>query len=355
MRRLPPLRALRVFEVVARHASVTRAAEELAVSHSAVSQQIKQLEDYFGQPLFMRSGRGISPTPGATAFLEDVRSCFDRLAIASEQLSHRTYGRVLKIDATPSFALRWLIPQISAFQLANPSIELRISTSATDGIGHLNEPVDFVVRRDVMSRPDHVCQRFLDDVSTVVLSPTLLKQKRIASPEDMLEVAAPAFEVAARRMDTVVQDHPRGNTRSSRRTVLRSLLPVAPGRDQRPWCGDRALRTDQGRPRCRAARRALSATQVGRAWFPRPLQRGHRERPCWPGLPRMVAEAGFRSGMTELPSFGVFATVRRPPDRGVCTRNALSTHAMLLHRSSESRSGQIGTLIIGRPESVRIA
>ncbi|CAO3356270.1 LysR substrate-binding domain-containing protein [Azospirillum melinis] len=188
MRRLPPLRALRVFEVVARHASVTRAAEELAVSHSAVSQQIKQLEDHFGQPLFVRSGRGISPTPGATAFLEDVRSCFDRLAIASEQLSHRTYGRVLKVDATPSFALRWLIPQISAFQLANPSIELRISTSATDGIGHLNEPVDFIVRRDVMSRPDHVCQRFLDDVSTVVLSPSLLKQKRIASPEDLLEV-----------------------------------------------------------------------------------------------------------------------------------------------------------------------
>lgn len=188
MRRLPPLRAIKVFEAVARHTSVTAAAEELCVSHSAVSQQIRVLEEYFGKPLFSRSGRGIEPTPEASAYLEDVRACLDRLAIASEQLTRHTIGRVLKINATPSFAMRWLIPQTSSFQLANPSIELRISTSATDEIDQLGEPYDFIVRRNVMSRSDHACRRIADDVSTALVSPMLLEKTAINDPRDLLEV-----------------------------------------------------------------------------------------------------------------------------------------------------------------------
>lgn len=188
MRRLPPLRALRTFEAAARLASVTAAAEELNVSHSAVSQLIKQLEEYFGQKLFRRSGRGIEPTPEAAAYLEDVKACLDRIAIASEQLTQRSRGRVLKVNATPSFAMRWLIPQSAAFQLDNPSIELRISTSTSDGIEHLSDPVDFIIRRDVMARTNHVCRRFLDDVSTAVVSPSLLARQQLRDPRDLLKV-----------------------------------------------------------------------------------------------------------------------------------------------------------------------
>lgn len=188
MRRLPPLRALRTFEAAARLASVTAAAEELNVSHSAVSQQIKQLEDYFGLKLFKRSGRGIEPTAEAAAYLEDVGASLDRIAIASEQLSQRNRGRVLRVNATPSFAMRWLIPQTSTFQLDNPSIDLRISTSTSDGIEHLKEPADFIIRRDVMVRSDHVCRRFLDDVSTVVVSPVLAAQQHLGEPRDLLKV-----------------------------------------------------------------------------------------------------------------------------------------------------------------------
>jgi LysR family transcriptional regulator, glycine cleavage system transcriptional activator len=188
MRRLPPLRALKVFEAVARHTSVSAAAEELCVSHSAVSQQVKILEAYFGQSLFRRSGRGIEPTLEASAYLEDVRACLDRLAIASDQLTQRTLGKVLKINATPSFAMRWLIPQTSSFQLANPSIELRISTSATDEIDQLGEPYDFIIRRNVMNRSDHACQRIADDVSTALISPILLEKYVINTPQDLLAV-----------------------------------------------------------------------------------------------------------------------------------------------------------------------
>jgi LysR family transcriptional regulator, glycine cleavage system transcriptional activator len=188
MRRLPPLRALRVFEAVARHSSVRAAAEELRVSHGAVSQQIKILEKHFGQPLFRRVGRGIEPTLPASAYLEDVRACLDRLAIASEQLERRTPGKILKINATPSFAMRWLIPQTSSFQLANPSIELRLSTSATDEIDHLGEPYDFIIRRDVMRRSEHRCQKIADDVSTALVSPALLDKYPIKVPRDLLRV-----------------------------------------------------------------------------------------------------------------------------------------------------------------------
>lgn len=188
MRRLPPLRALKVFEAVARHSSVTAAAEELCVSHGAVSQQIKILEEYFGRPLFRRSGRGIEPTLEASAYLADVRACLDRLAIASEQLARRRPGRILKINATPSFAMRWLIPQTSSFQLANPSIELRLSTSPTDEIDQLGEPFDFIIRRDVMRRSDHSCGKIADDVSTALVSPMLLEKHSINAPRDLLAV-----------------------------------------------------------------------------------------------------------------------------------------------------------------------
>jgi LysR family transcriptional regulator, glycine cleavage system transcriptional activator len=188
MRRLPPLRALRAFEASARLASVTAAAAELGVSHSAVSQQIRQLEDYFGLTLFRRSGRGIEPTPQAALYLRDVAAGLDRIAIASEQLSQRGHGRVLRVNATPSFAMRWLIPQTSAFQLDNPAIDLRISVSTSDGIEHLTEPADFIIRRDVMARGDHVCRRFLDDVSTAVVSPALAGQQRLDDPRSLLKL-----------------------------------------------------------------------------------------------------------------------------------------------------------------------
>lgn len=188
MRRLPSLTALRSFEAAARLSSITAAADELQVSHSAISQSIRQLEGYFGQKLFARSGRGIEPTPAALAYLDDVRAAFDRLAVASDQLARRGVQRQLSINATPSFAMRWLIPQTAAFQLEHPTIELRITTSTSDGIAHLKERYDLIIRRDVMTRPDHVCKRLLDDVSTPVLAPALFDKRPLRKPQDLLEL-----------------------------------------------------------------------------------------------------------------------------------------------------------------------
>jgi LysR family glycine cleavage system transcriptional activator len=196
MRQLPPLRALKAFEAVARLASVTAAARELNVSHGAVSQQIKLLEGYFGQRLFRKCGRGIELTEGAAVFLEDVRAALDRIALAAEQFTRRSQWRPLKINTTPSFAMRWLIPHSSSFQLDHPGIEIKITTSVTDGIEHLQEPIDFIIRREPMARADHVCQRFLDDVSTAVVSPAVLETHELREPEDLL--ALPLLHIKSR-------------------------------------------------------------------------------------------------------------------------------------------------------------
>lgn len=187
MRRLPPLNSLRAFEATARLSSVTAAAEELRVSHSAVSQQIRQLEEYFGQKLFTRPGRRVEPTPAALAYLEDIRAALDRISVSSERLAQDRSLRFLSVNATPSFALRWLIPRTAEFQIANPSIQLRISTSTSDGIDHLDTPHDFIFRRDVMSREGHVCRRILDDLATPVIAPGLAARFSIETPADLLE------------------------------------------------------------------------------------------------------------------------------------------------------------------------
>lgn len=185
MRRLPPLNALRAFEATARHSSVTAAAAELGVSHSAVSQQVKLLEDYFGQKLFDRPGRRVEPTPAAMALLEDVRAAFDRIALASTQLTRRGVRRVLTINAPPSFAMRWLIPRIAAFQRAHPNLELRVATSPADSAARLDGSDDLIVRPAEMFRAGFACKLLLQEKSTPVLHPQLRGAERLANPQQL--------------------------------------------------------------------------------------------------------------------------------------------------------------------------
>lgn len=188
MRRLPPLTALRAFEATARLASVTAAAAELGVSHSAVSQQIGQLENYFGQKLFERPGRRVEMTPAAAALLEDVRDAFDRIAAASEQLTRRGVQRIVTINATPSFAMHWMIPRIAAFQSEHPNLELRVTTSAAPGISHLDRPYDLVIRREKMTREGYVCRPLVSDRATPLVHPRFAKRLEGREPGDLTKL-----------------------------------------------------------------------------------------------------------------------------------------------------------------------
>ncbi len=170
MRRLPPLNALRAFEAAARCGSISLAANELGVTHSAISQQVLLLERYFGQKLFHRPGKRIEATASALALLEDVREALDRIAIASDQLDRRGLDRIVTINAPHSFAMLWLMPRVAAFQEKYRQIELRVSTAiANRDPLQLDGPYDFVIRRGPMVRQGYTCTKLLDDAATPLL------------------------------------------------------------------------------------------------------------------------------------------------------------------------------------------
>ena len=121
--KLPPLRALPVFEAVARLNSFSRAAAELAITQSAVSHQIKQLEHYLGEPLFLRAGRHLSLTEEGRQYLDSVSSALMQIERASEQLRGQDTAR-LRLALFSSFAVRWLIPRLPALHRRHSDLQL---------------------------------------------------------------------------------------------------------------------------------------------------------------------------------------------------------------------------------------
>jgi LysR family transcriptional regulator, glycine cleavage system transcriptional activator len=129
MRKLPPLNAVRTFEAAARHVSFTNAADELHVTHGAVSRQVALLEQWFGIKLFRRGPSQLSLTEAGQTYYREVTAILDRLALASMDMKDQAAPTVLRINAPPTFTMRWLLGRIAAFQRKRPDVELRLTTS----------------------------------------------------------------------------------------------------------------------------------------------------------------------------------------------------------------------------------
>lgn len=127
-RSLPPLNALRAFEAAGRHESFSRAADELGVSHSAVSRHVRGLEDRLGAQLFRDLPRGVALTQAGTRYLAALTPVFDRIAEASEMFDARPAGQVT-IDSEPLFATNWLLPRLADFKRQFPDIEIRLDAN----------------------------------------------------------------------------------------------------------------------------------------------------------------------------------------------------------------------------------
>lgn len=121
--KLPPLKTLPVFEAVARLSSFSRAAAELHISQSAVSHQIRQLEDYLGEPLFLRAGRRISLTDEGNQYYENIGPALNQIERASGQLQGEEETQ-LRLAIYSSFAVSWLIPRLPRLQRQHPQIDL---------------------------------------------------------------------------------------------------------------------------------------------------------------------------------------------------------------------------------------
>ncbi|MBF5006951.1 transcriptional regulator GcvA [Diaphorobacter caeni] len=184
-RRLPPLNALRAFEAAARLESMSAAADELCVTHGAVSRQVGQLEDWLGHALFARVGRRIALTEAGRLYLSEVAAALDRIALATDEQLNLTRQQVIRVNAPTTFALRWLLPQLSGFQLAYPAVKVRLTTS-DEPIDRLREEFDVAIRGNAQQPPaGYVVQEFLSEVRLPVCAPRVLEANPIHAVGDL--------------------------------------------------------------------------------------------------------------------------------------------------------------------------
>jgi DNA-binding transcriptional LysR family regulator len=141
MRKMPNYVLLRAFEAAARLESFTLAAKELHLTQSAISHQIKELEEYFGKPLFFRKNRKVEPTSEGRRLLESLSRIFDVIEAACNEVTLAPNSQVLALHCSPSFAAKWLSPRLPEFIKANPDITIRMTSGA--------EPIDLLRNQEI--------------------------------------------------------------------------------------------------------------------------------------------------------------------------------------------------------------
>lgn len=171
----PPLNALRAFEAVARAGSFRAAAESLCVTQSAISHQIKHLEDWLGLPLFDRSGRMPRLLPRGAALARDLTTAFDGIDAACRRARPASSEGVVVVAAIPSVAVCWLIPRLPGFRALHPEVQLRVIYA------HHGHEIDFATTDVAFTFADAcpegvgiLSQPFLSGRSVPVASPALV-------------------------------------------------------------------------------------------------------------------------------------------------------------------------------------
>jgi LysR family glycine cleavage system transcriptional activator len=183
---LPSLNALLVFETAARHQSFTRAAAELGVTQTAVSHQVRSLEEELGVGLFRRSPRGLALTTEGQAWAGELHRIFHRLRAANAKLRSTAQRDrpLVAVSIIPSFAARWLVPRLGRFLEQHPNIDLRLSASE-QLVDFDFEPFDLGIRYGSGRYPGLVCQKIADDAWVVVAAPALLARAKTRSAADL--------------------------------------------------------------------------------------------------------------------------------------------------------------------------
>ncbi|WP_338845297.1 transcriptional regulator GcvA [Massilia sp. W12] len=170
LRRLPNLAALRAFEAAARHGNFSRAAEEIHLTHGAISHQVRQLEAELGVALFVRHGKRLSVTPQGEEFAAVIRHSLSDIAQAAQRLQRSQDHRRLAVTALPSFASRWLTPRLGRFIELHPDLEL--SLQATNHLSdYVRDGIDIGIRFGFGNYPGLQSEHLMDDYYYPVVSP----------------------------------------------------------------------------------------------------------------------------------------------------------------------------------------
>lgn len=174
-RKIPPFAALRAFEALARRKTLQAAADELYVSSSAVSHQVKSLETFLSAKLFVRSSTGLELTPIGEQFLVGLGDALDRIEATTLGVLHNRRKGGLTVHLYQSLAQLWLIPQLGDFLSSNPDISVKMVTGV-DEIDLSGTDIDLSIRY-ARSKPSgsHVVEKLIDEVIVPVCSPEYLR------------------------------------------------------------------------------------------------------------------------------------------------------------------------------------
>ncbi|MEX3960547.1 transcriptional regulator [Trinickia symbiotica] len=183
-RRLPPLNAVRAFEAAGRHASFTKAATELNVTHGAVSRQVAILEEWLGTPLFRRTASQIVLTDAGRSYLAEATAVLDRLAIASMHVVDQVAPTSLTVNAPPTFTMRWLIARMSGFQRKRPDVDIRLTTSIAP-VNFRENTYDIAIRGAREPLRDCVSMPFMTEIIVPLCHVDLLEGGQLQHPADL--------------------------------------------------------------------------------------------------------------------------------------------------------------------------
>jgi len=177
MRRyIPSSTALKCFEASVRHLSFTRAAQELHLTQSAVSRQIRNLEEFLSRDLFIRLNKRLVLTSTGAAYYKEVVPLLDGMEIASLKMLHREDEKItLTISALPTFASYWLMPRLARFQQAHPEFQIKLR-SLDDAAKIDADSIDIILHYGGDHWPRAVSHRLISEKVVAVCSPRLLTQ-----------------------------------------------------------------------------------------------------------------------------------------------------------------------------------
>jgi len=186
MHHLPPLKSVIAFEVVARLGNISKAAEELNLTPSAVSHQITNLENFVALKLFHRTSRGVALTPAGERYQQSLAGALALIASAAQNARADDGIEVLRVHASPSFASLWLMPRLPHFMHEHPDIRIRLSASYMHSDFSQGE-IDLDIRYGAARWADLHVETISTEEVMPMISPTLAERLKLRTPQDLLQ------------------------------------------------------------------------------------------------------------------------------------------------------------------------
>ncbi|MGJ8679437.1 LysR substrate-binding domain-containing protein [Paraglaciecola sp.] len=180
-KRLRHIALLRCFDAAARHQSYSQAAQELAITQAAVSQQIRNLEQHLGVSLFTRQGRGMLLTKHGKTLADSVTKAFIQLSAGFDRIQVEPEAGTLTVTASPSFCSRWLVPRLWKFSQIYPDIQVRALASAQyEDVRHSD--IDVAIRQGEVLTSEVHQEVLVRDPVFAVCSPRVLEEHQLTTP-----------------------------------------------------------------------------------------------------------------------------------------------------------------------------